>query len=77
MPSMPRDPPILPRGPLPTPEETVSLLHQQAAYVNQIEAENRYMKVKILSTFMVFRKKNCMQHIQGISVHVFNLSLAS
>ncbi|XP_053409241.1 serologically defined colon cancer antigen 8 homolog [Mercenaria mercenaria] len=37
-------PPNVPRGPLPSPEETASLLQQQTAYVNQIEAENRYMK---------------------------------
>lgn len=34
----------VPRGPLPSPEELASLLQQQASYVSQIEAENRYMK---------------------------------
>lgn len=43
---MPREAPVLPKGPLPSPEEAASLLQQQTSYINQIEAENRYMKVR-------------------------------
>ena len=41
------EPPPMPRGPLPSQEEMSTLLHSQAGYMRQLEAENRYMKVSI------------------------------
>lgn len=42
-------PPHVSRGPGPSPEETAALLHHQAAYVQQLEAENRFMKDEFAS----------------------------
>ncbi|WAR19801.1 SDCG8-like protein [Mya arenaria] len=51
----PVKPPSLPRGPLPGPEETASLLQQQAAYIQQIESENQYMKDEFASVRIKIR----------------------
>ncbi|KAH3848255.1 hypothetical protein DPMN_090614 [Dreissena polymorpha] len=51
----PLPPPSYPRGPLPSAEETASLLQQQAAYMHQIEAENRYMKDEFASVRIKIR----------------------
>ena len=38
--------PPMPRGEIPTPEETVHLLQTQAASLTQLDAENKFCKVR-------------------------------